>query len=113
VLGVFGDPAETGKPAGDDLRQGKRTVLVALAHQAGTDGARAELETGLGDVALDDTGLSRLRELIVESGALNEVEQMISARVDEAQRALDSAVIRPEAEAALRELVARATDREA
>jgi hypothetical protein len=40
-----------------------------------------------------------LRELIVESGALNEVEQMISARVDEAQRALDSAVIRPEAEA--------------
>jgi geranylgeranyl diphosphate synthase, type I len=113
VLGVFGDPAETGKPAGDDLRQGKRTVLVALAHQAGTDGARAELETGLGDAALDDTGLSRLRELIVESGALNEVEQMISARVDEAQRALDSAVIRPEAEAALRELVARATDREA
>jgi geranylgeranyl diphosphate synthase type I len=113
VLGVFGDPAETGKPAGDDLRQGKRTVLVALAHQAGTDAARAELETGLGDAALDDTGLSRLRELIVESGALNEVEQMISARVDEAQRALDSAVIRPEAEAALRELVARATDREA
>jgi geranylgeranyl diphosphate synthase type I len=40
VLGVFGDPAETGKPAGDDLRQGKRTVLVALAHQAGTDAAR-------------------------------------------------------------------------
>ena len=30
VLGVFGDPAETGKPAGDDLREGKRTVLVAL-----------------------------------------------------------------------------------
>ena len=35
VLGVFGDPAETGKPAGDDLREGKRTVLVALRAQSG------------------------------------------------------------------------------
>ena len=111
VLGVFGDPAETGKPAGDDLRQGKRTVLVALAHQATSDDGRAELEAGLGDAALDDDGLSRLRALIVESGALDEVEQMINTRVDEAQRALDAAVIRHEAEAALRELVARATDR--
>ncbi len=31
VLGVFGDPVTTGKPAGDDLREGKRTVLVAFA----------------------------------------------------------------------------------
>ena len=31
LLGVFGDPAVTGKPAGDDLREGKRTVLIALA----------------------------------------------------------------------------------
>jgi geranylgeranyl diphosphate synthase type I len=112
VLGVFGDPAATGKPAGDDLRQGKRTVLVALAHQGSPDAARAELDAGLGDVALDDAGMSRLRTLIVESGALDEVEQMITARVNEAQRALNAAVIRPEAEAALRALVARATDRQ-
>ena len=112
VLGVFGDPDETGKPAGDDLRQGKRTVLVALAHQGSTDTARAELEAGLGDTALDDAGLTRLRALIVKSGALDEVELMISDRVDEAQRALDAAVIRPEAEAALRALIARSTDRQ-
>jgi geranylgeranyl diphosphate synthase type I len=35
MLGVFGDEAETGKPAGDDLREGKRTVLVAMARRRG------------------------------------------------------------------------------
>ena len=50
VLGVFGDPATTGKPAGDDLREGKRTVLVALtlraaAPRAGCAGARRRSAT--------------------------------------------------------------------
>ena len=37
VLGVFGDPAQTGKPAGDDLREGKRTFLVAAAFETTGD----------------------------------------------------------------------------
>jgi len=36
ILGVFGDPQETGKPAGDDLREGKRTVLIAVAVERST-----------------------------------------------------------------------------
>ena len=57
LLGVFGDPAATGKPAGDDLREGKRTVL--LAHTlAGTDERGRELvETGLGRPDLDADGV--------------------------------------------------------
>ena len=57
LLGVFGDPAVTGKPSGDDLRDGKRTVLVALALRRAdaTDPAVATLlREGIG-TDLDDT----------------------------------------------------------
>ena len=53
VLGVFGDPEQTGKPAGDDLREGKRTVLIALAHQRANDAQRGHLRALLGDPGLD------------------------------------------------------------
>ena len=83
LLGVFGDPAVTGKPAGDDLREGKRTVLVAHAW-AGTDVAgRAELASRLGTADLDADGVNRLREVITASGALGRVETMISELVAE------------------------------
>ena len=71
VLGVFGDPAHTGKPAGDDLREGKRTVLVALAHDHAGPARRAALEAGLGDGDIGADGISRLRDIIVETGALD------------------------------------------
>ena len=58
LLGVFGDPAVTGKPAGDDLREGKRTLLLALAveraAQRGSAAAVAEIEDAVGDPDLDD-----------------------------------------------------------
>src|SRR5205085_10383104 len=49
VLGVYGDPATTGKPAGDDLREGKRTVLVAFALEAANDAQREQIRRRLGD----------------------------------------------------------------
>ena len=52
LLGVFGDPEVTGKPAGDDLIEGKRTVLVALALDALPARGRASvLDASLGDAA--------------------------------------------------------------
>ncbi|WP_374049232.1 polyprenyl synthetase family protein [Sinomonas sp. ASV486] len=77
VLGVFGDPQTTGKPAGDDLREGKRTVLVALALDAADGAAGATLESGLGreDLGIDD--VDRLRDIISTTGALNAVEGLI------------------------------------
>ena len=48
LLGVFGDPATTGKPAGDDLVEGKRTVLVALALDAAPAADAARLDAALG-----------------------------------------------------------------
>src|SRR3954447_4670210 len=62
VLGVFGDPAETGKPAGDDLREGKRTVLVAATMERASPAQAAEMRRSLGDPRLDVAGVTRLRE---------------------------------------------------
>ncbi|ADG74956.1 Polyprenyl synthetase [Cellulomonas flavigena DSM 20109] len=81
LLGVLGDPATTGKPAGDDLREGKRTVLVAraLAHAtaAGDDAAVALLQRGVGDPDLDAAGVAELTDLLVRTGAVADVEQII------------------------------------
>jgi geranylgeranyl diphosphate synthase, type I len=81
LLGVFGDPATTGKPAGDDLREGKRTVLVAramaraqAADQAGTV-AMLDRELGLRD--LDDAAVRTLADAIAATGAPDDVEQLI------------------------------------
>src|SRR5690606_12062039 len=60
VLGVFGDPAQTGKPAGDDLREGKGTFLVAAAFEAADAAGRALLTHRLGDPGLDPAGVDAL-----------------------------------------------------
>src|SRR5204863_2714672 len=68
LLGVYGDPARTGKPAGDDLREGKRTVLIALA----LAGLRREDARTLDDALgrpLDDREIVDLQRIIERSGA--------------------------------------------
>ncbi len=77
VLGVFGDPATTGKPAGDDLREGKRTVLVARALRRADDAGRATLRAGLGRPDLSDADVAAIREVLRATGALAEVETLI------------------------------------
>jgi geranylgeranyl diphosphate synthase type I len=108
---ISGYPSVIGKPAGDDLREGKRTVLVALAHQGASEAEVKVLEAGLGDHDLDADGVDRLRSIIVDTGALAEVEQMISIRRDEALYALSHAIIHHPARRALTSLAHAATDR--
>lgn len=85
VLGVFGDPAVTGKPAGDDLREGKRTVLIARTHEL-TDAAGCELLTqALGTAE----GIAPITSLIESSGALAAVEADISRLESQADTAID------------------------
>lgn len=111
VLGVFGDPAQTGKPAGDDLREGKRTVLVAAAVEAASPAQAALLRRHLGDPALDADGVATLREVITETGALGHVERLIEALTDQCYRALDAADIDESAREVLRGLAHAATSR--
>ena len=111
VLGVFGDPAETGKPAGDDIRAGKRTVLAAMAREKATAGQAAALDRLLGDPAIGEDGIAEFRGLLTGTGALAECEAMIDRYVTEALAALDTLPVPAEARAALAGLAAAATAR--
>ncbi|GAA2392299.1 hypothetical protein GCM10010420_15960 [Streptomyces glaucosporus] len=81
LLGVFGDPRQTGKPAGDDVRQGKTTYLVALAlaraEALGDKGARTVLRESLGDPGLTPERLARFREVLTGLGVRAAVEERI------------------------------------
>ncbi|HVE99142.1 MAG TPA: polyprenyl synthetase family protein [Mycobacteriales bacterium] len=111
LLGVFGDPAETGKPAGDDLREGKRTVLVATALQRARPDEAAVVRRHLGDPHLDEEGVAALRTVIDETGARAEVESLISELTDRALAALSSGAVHDEARTVLEDLAAAATAR--
>jgi geranylgeranyl diphosphate synthase type I len=110
VLGVFGDPAVTGKPAGDDLREGKRTVLVAVALDRGTQAQRAVMNRHLGDPHLALSEVDALREVISDTGALTYVEELIDQLVEQAHTALGD--VPPPAADVLGALTDAATRRE-
>jgi geranylgeranyl diphosphate synthase type I len=108
VLWLFGDPAVTGKPAGDDLREGKRTVLVAHALAAGA----ARLEALLGR-DLSAAEVEEAKALIVGSGALAATERAIEAEAVRALRLLSECRLDPDGEQALTQLAHQAVDRDA
>jgi geranylgeranyl diphosphate synthase type I len=91
LLGVYGDPEATGKPAGDDLREGKRTVLIALALDQADRTGQTTIESLLGREDLDEAGVDGLRRIFAESGAVAGVEQLIGLRAEEARDALGRA----------------------
>lgn len=107
VLGVFGDPATTGKPAGDDLREGKRTLLIAWAVERGGPAAEATVAADLGTT----DGIERMRDLIVSTGALAAVEAEIERCAERAEAGFDA--LSPVARATLEPLLHRATRRSA
>jgi geranylgeranyl diphosphate synthase type I len=113
VLGVFGDAAVTGKPSGDDLREGKRTMLVALTRAKVAPSVRRTIDELLGDPDLTTEQVLMLQGAMRDSGALDEIEDLIEREVRRANAALDEASLAPEAIDALRRLTRRVTDRAA
>ena len=109
VLGLFGEPDVTGKSRLDDLREGKRTLLVVRALHLAPDRDRPSSKA-LGDPDLDEATAERGREIVATSGALASVEALIAARQDEAVAAVRA--VPPPARAALESLAARAADRD-
>lgn len=113
VLGVFGDPAITGKPAGDDLREGKRTVLIAQALNLAAPAEARLITEHLGQPALTDALVGRIRNIIVESGALQATEDLITERSAAAYEALDRLTVDGLSRAALDQLAQAAIKRTA
>ena len=115
VLGVFGDPTVTGKPSGDDLRSGKRTVLLAEAVELAdkSDPRAANLLRGSIGAPLTDAQVGELREVIEAVGALTAAEQRIATLTQRALATLAAAPINAAAKAGLSELARMATNRSA
>jgi len=115
VLGVFGDPAVTGKPSGDDLRSGKRTVLLAeaLERAENTDPVAANLLRSSIGSELTDNHVADLCRVIESVGALAAVEDRINMLTERGLTALQTAPIDPVAKAGLTELAHRASNRSA
>ncbi|WP_306359378.1 polyprenyl synthetase family protein [Nocardia sp. CC227C] len=113
LLGVFGDPAITGKPSGDDLREGKRTVLVAeaLTRADATDPAAARLLRESLGADLDADLVARLRTVITDLGAVDAVERRITDLTERGLAALDGSTATAEAKAHLRKMAQAATAR--
>jgi len=92
VLGTFGDPTSTGKPSTGDLRQGKRTALIATLAGTGVDhDTRNLLSRAFGKPDAPAADLEALVDRIVSSGAKRRVEERIDALLSEAMAALESA----------------------
>ncbi|MDP9418918.1 MAG: polyprenyl synthetase family protein [Actinomycetota bacterium] len=103
LLGAFGDVTSTGKPVGDDLREGKPTPLMAIAVQRATGAAAARLRRA-GDPQLSDAEVAGLQEVLVDTGAREEIERAIERLTNEAVDAVKASPLAEEAQVALAEL---------
>ena len=112
ILGVFGDPAVTGKPAGDDLREGKRTVLVAHTRSALSPLVSKEFDKLLTSGQLSNHQIGFLQQTIKGSGALAKTEQVMNQLADNALSALSHLEIQASAKLALETLARKVVDRE-
>jgi geranylgeranyl diphosphate synthase, type I len=114
LLGVFGDPAVTGKPSGDDIREGKRTVLMAVGMQR-ADESRPDvatlLRTSLGSDDLTDEQIHALRAALTDLGAVDDVERRITELTERALHTLDASDVDTVAASRLQNIAIAATQR--
>ncbi len=111
ILGVFGDPSVTGKPSGDDLREGKRTVLIALAEEKMSPSARGVFADMLGDPELTEDQIAIMQSTLHDTGAVERVEQIIDNSVEQALAALSAATLADDARGELARLADAVTKR--
>lgn len=110
VMGAFGDAAATGKPVGGDLREGKPTPLLARAIEAASPAQRSVL-AGVGRPGLSDDEVAAIQQVIVDTGALDDLERTIAARTDEAIAAIRRVDVDPTARGELIELASYVSQR--
>jgi geranylgeranyl diphosphate synthase, type I len=103
VLGVWGDPVATGKPAGDDLRTGKPTVLLSVAADR-LEGVAAEALSKAGSASMTSQDVSVLQEAMLSAGVKDEVEKLIVRHVEDADMFLTDGALQPVGVAGLMDL---------
>jgi geranylgeranyl diphosphate synthase type I len=105
VMGAFGETSVTGKPVGDDLREGKPTPLMAMATARANDAQLGVLQL-VGNTVLNDAQVADVQAVIRETGALDQLEQLITSLTDDAIEAIGKAPLSQEARNELIELAA-------
>lgn len=110
ILGAFGDTAVTGKPVGGDFREGKPTPLLARAYAAATTQQTSVLSL-VGAPELSDADISKIQQVVIETGALQAMEDVISANHSEAIAALKKSEMQGESFDALVHLADVVTQR--
>jgi len=110
VLGVFGDTAITGKPVGDDLREGKPTLLLAYAYEMANESQRKILDR-VGSAELSDDEIAQMQTVIADTNALRDIETQITTLHDEAVSALKKSDFNASTIEALEQLAHYVTDR--
>ncbi|WP_199442750.1 polyprenyl synthetase family protein [Umezawaea beigongshangensis] len=115
LLGVFGDEHVTGKPVGDDLREGKRTPLVAiafeLAAEAGREDSAALLRSALDGAEITPALVEEVRATLRDLGAVQAVEERITELTGRALSALRDVDMSGDARSHLLRLATKATTR--
>jgi geranylgeranyl diphosphate synthase, type I len=111
LLGIFGDPETTGKPAGDDIREGKRTVLMAMTFERAGQSAKDKLVELLGNENVTEADISTARTLITDSGSVKVVENLIEGLLSNALEAASSDELGPSAKELLTLLATSAIHR--
>jgi len=113
LLGIFGDPAVMGKPAGDDLREGKKTVLIGYGLASASEADAHHLAQMLGDPTLTETDIDEARRILVECGAVESTEKAIVSEASAGMKFLHRLDLSPEGAYALMALVHAAVERTA
>lgn len=90
LLGAFGDSTRTGKPVGDDLREGKPTTLLAEATTRSDDRQRVLLAR-IGEPDLSTQAVEDLQQVLIETGARAAVEARVEVLADRAVAAIEDA----------------------
>lgn len=113
ILGIFGSPESTGKPNGGDLQERKATSVVVAAYHMGDASTRRQFGEFINSATLCDDALDRWRSLIVATGAVSFIEQMISDRVEIARKSLSGSGVDPVMQSALTDMAGICTKRAA
>ena len=103
ILGTFGDSERTGKPVGDDLREGKPTPLLAIARERASS-SQSELLTRVGSIDLTEAEILDIQSVLTDTGARSEIERTIAELTEQALIAIDGAAMTDQAIDALRDL---------
>ncbi|MCL2481960.1 MAG: polyprenyl synthetase family protein [Propionibacteriaceae bacterium] len=113
LLGVFGDPAVTGKPAGDDLRQGKQTALIGYALKGASPSEVTRLKQILGNPDVTEEAIDQARQILTDSGAVASTEKAIMREAAAGMKHLHRLDLSAEGAYALMALVHAAVERTA